>query len=168
MLATETYDLHDAEHVTIVRHTPDLLEVEVTWDPGDHHPLAHVHDAQDERFAIHDGELTVVLDGIRRTLHAGETLDIPRGTPHTMWNTGATPARAGWQTRPALRTAEFWAELHAARQTRPTDAHGLLTPVAAAPLLREYRSEFRLALPRPLGRAALFVLSLAARVKGYR
>jgi hypothetical protein len=144
------------------------LEVGAEWGAAEHRPLAHVHGAQDERFVLHEGELTVDLDGERHTLRPGDALEVPRGTPHRMWNSGATPARATWQTRPALRTADFWRAVHDARAAgRPTDAHGMLTPVAAAPLLREFRTEFRLALPAPVGRAALAILGLAARVKGY-
>jgi quercetin dioxygenase-like cupin family protein len=168
MLETETYELHGAERVTVREHTPELLEVAVEWDPGDHRPLPHVHAAQDERFVIEDGELTADLDGTRHTLRAGDTLDVPRGTKHRMWNSGTVAVHATWQVRPALRTAEFWSQMHEARKVRPTDAHGMLTPVAAAPLLNRYRTEFRLALPAPVERAALTVLGLAARLKGYR
>jgi quercetin dioxygenase-like cupin family protein len=169
MLENKTFVLHDAERVTVTTLTPELLEVAAEWDPADHRPPPHRHAAQDEHFAINAGALTVELDGNPpRTLRAGDTLDIPRGTPHRMYNAGTEQARATWQTRPALRTAEFWAEMHAARQTRPTSHGGLLTPVAVAPLLRRYRTEFQLALPAPLERTALAVLGAAARVRGYR
>jgi hypothetical protein len=85
-----------------------------------------------------------------------------------MWNSGDVPVRATWQTRPALRTAEFWRAMTAARATRPTGKGGVLTPVAAAPLLRKYRAEFQLALPAALERPALAVLGAAARIKGYK
>jgi hypothetical protein len=84
-----------------------------------------------------------------------------------MWNSGSTPVRATWQTRPALRTADFWAAVDAARHKRPTDAHGMLTPVAAAPLLHEYRTEFALALPAPVRATAMTALRIAARLKRY-
>jgi quercetin dioxygenase-like cupin family protein len=172
MPATETtgatYQLHDGERVTVVRQTPDLLEVEAEWAPSATKPLAHVHPLQDERFAIHQGELTVDLGGARHVLHAGDTLDVPRGTTHRMFNSGDTPCRATWQVRPALRTAAFWQAVHEARATRPTDAHGMLTPVAAAPILRRYRDEFRMALPGPAERAGLAALAVIARLRGFR
>jgi quercetin dioxygenase-like cupin family protein len=170
MLDSKTYQLHDNERVTVTTLTPELLEVEAEWGTGGagHRPPPHLHPSQDERFVLHEGEVTAELDGLRQTIQAGETLDIPRGTPHRMWNSGTGPARATWQTRPALRTAEFWEAMDAARRTRPTGSGGMLTPVAVAPLLREYRAEFQLALPAPLERAALAVLGVAARAKGYR
>jgi mannose-6-phosphate isomerase-like protein (cupin superfamily) len=168
MLENETFELHDTERLTVTAHTPELLEVEAEWGPAAHRPPPHLHPSQDERFVVAEGELTVELDGATRVLHAGDALDVPRGTPHRMWSSGAGPARATWQTRPALRTADFWRELDAARRTRPTGKGGLLTPVAIAPLLRRYRPEFQLALPAPLERTALAALNAAARVKGYK
>src|SRR6476661_3853307 len=79
----------------VVSSTEDLLELEAEWAPGSTEPPAHLHPGQDERFEVLEGELTVVIgDEEPRTLHAGETLLIPRGTAHRMWNAAATPARA--------------------------------------------------------------------------
>jgi mannose-6-phosphate isomerase-like protein (cupin superfamily) len=164
----EIFQLHDSERLTVVTDTPELLEVAAEWGPVEHRPPAHLHPSQDERFVVAEGELTAEIAGERRVLHAGDVLEIPRGTPHRMWNSGSGPARASWQTRPALRTAQFWRAMDDARRTRPTKHGGILTPVAVAPLLRKYRPEFQLALPAPLERTALAVLGLAARVRGYR
>ena len=53
------------------------------------------------------------------TIGAGDTLDVPAGTPHAMWNPGPGRARAVWQTRPALKTEAFfemvWGLAQAAR-----------------------------------------------------
>jgi mannose-6-phosphate isomerase-like protein (cupin superfamily) len=159
-----TYQLHDGERLTLRGRTPELLEVEAEWGPSATKPLPHRHPGQDERFVVHEGELTVDLDGTRRVLHAGDELEVPRGRAHRMWNSGAGPCRATWQVRPALRTEEFWEAVHIARQTKPTDAHGMLTPVAAAPILRTFRDEFRLAWPEPVQAPALLALSAIARL----
>lgn len=165
---SETFRLTGSEMLTVTGHTPELLEVEVEWAAGAKPPPSHLHPSQDERFEVHEGELTVDLDGQRRTLKAGDVLDVPRGTAHRMWNSGASSARATWQTRPALDTIGFWREMDAARRSRPTNDDGILSPVAVAPILKRHRAEFRLAVPAPLERTALAVLGTAARVKGYR
>jgi mannose-6-phosphate isomerase-like protein (cupin superfamily) len=164
----ETFQLTGSETLTVTVETQELLEVEARWNAGAKPPPPHLHPSQDERFVIHEGELTVEVDGATRTVRAGETLEIPRGTPHRMWNTGKTAARATWQTTPALRTADFWRAMDAARRTRPTNADGVLTAVAAAPILKRHRAEFQLAVPAPLEKTALAVLGAAARVKGYK
>jgi mannose-6-phosphate isomerase-like protein (cupin superfamily) len=166
----DVFALTDHERLTVTQLDPDLLEVQAEWSAAGagHRPPPHLHPRQDEHFVVHEGELGAEVDGTALTVRAGQTLDIPAGTPHRMWNAGATPVRATWQTRPALRTAEFWAEMDAARRTRPTGKGGVLTAVAVAPLLKKYRAEFQLALPAPLERGALAVLGAAARAKGYR
>jgi mannose-6-phosphate isomerase-like protein (cupin superfamily) len=133
------------ERLTITHLTDDLLEVAAEWDPAtaDHRPLAHLHPNQDEHFVVHEGELTAAIDGAERVLRAGDTLEVPRGTAHAMWNTGDGPARATWQVRPALRTAQLWAAIDGASR-----AGGRMpTPEEGARLLEEYAPEFQLVLP---------------------
>jgi mannose-6-phosphate isomerase-like protein (cupin superfamily) len=132
------------ERLKFTRLDEDLLEVEAEWDPGsaDRRPLLHLHPGQDEHFVVHAGELTAEVGGEQRVLRAGDTLDVPRGTPHAMWNAGAEPVRATWQVRPALRTAQLWTAIDAVR--RPGAATP--TPEEGARLLEEYAPEFRLVL----------------------
>jgi len=110
--------------------TPDVLEVESTWEPGGGPPLAHFHPSQDERFEVLEGELTVRIDGGERVLAAGEVLEIPAGSVHEMWNAGETTARATWRVTPALRTEEMF---------RTIAAGGV------EDFLERFASEFRLA-----------------------
>jgi mannose-6-phosphate isomerase-like protein (cupin superfamily) len=138
----DVFSLTDHEHLTVSALTPELLEVQAVWEPSDEptKPLAHRHPNQDEHFVVHEGELTARIDGVERTLRAGDTATVPRGTTHAMWNAGATPARATWQVRPALRTAQLWATLDGLRR----EAGRLPTPAEGAELLADYAAEFEL------------------------
>ena len=164
----DVYALTPSERLTVRSLTPDLLVVDAEWAPVEIRPIAHHHPVQDEHFEVHAGELTAEVDGERRVLRAGDTLDIPRGTAHKMWNSGDVAARATWEVRPAGQTAEMWAAMDAARR-RPgaTDKHGMLTPLAAAPILKTYRDAFRLALPAPVERVAITALAAAGRARGH-
>jgi quercetin dioxygenase-like cupin family protein len=143
-----TYALTAHETVTIRQATPELLEAEVHWTHGGKLPPAHLHPAQDERFEVLEGTLRVVLDGRERTLSAGEAVEIPRGASHRMTAAGDEGARAIWQTRPALRTIEWWAALDAERSRRGGGDPPL--PVMAR-LVRAHEAELRLQLlPAPL------------------
>jgi quercetin dioxygenase-like cupin family protein len=155
------YRLTAHETVTVRVSTPYLLEAEVHYEPG-RLPPAHVHPDQDERFEILEGSLRVVIGGAERIVHAGEVLEIPRGVPHKMTGSGDAPTRAIWQTRPALRTEEWWAALAAAR-----DECGDGDPPlrALAPLLRRHAPEFQLALPRAIQRPLLWLLAAMPRRK---
>jgi quercetin dioxygenase-like cupin family protein len=123
-----------------------LLEVESSWEPGGQEPPAHYHPSQDEHFEVLEGELRARVGDAARTVQAGETFDVPAGTPHSMWNPGPERVTAVWQTRPALRTEELfelvWGLAQAAaRGEEPPD------PERAAQMLAEYADEFRLGRP---------------------
>jgi mannose-6-phosphate isomerase-like protein (cupin superfamily) len=137
---TARYKLTPSETVTVLREDEELLEVEGRWGPEGNPPPPHFHPAQDEHFEVVEGSLTAKVDGEERELGASETLDIPRGTSHQIWNAGSEPARAIWQTRPAGRTAEWFRSVDGLHEggRRPEAVEFL-------PLIEEYDDVFRLA-----------------------
>jgi quercetin dioxygenase-like cupin family protein len=162
-----TYALHDGERVTVLDRSDELLAMEAEWDPEETRPPAHLHPHQDERFEVLEGELTTDVGGKVRMLRAGETIEVPRRTSHRMWNAGKQPVRARWEVRPALRTQEMFAAIDRSRAFRSAAKGGGMTPVGAAPVLREFSEEFRLTLPRPLAAPLLAGLDAVARLRGY-
>lgn len=80
-----------------------LLEMETTYGARGGKPPMHRHPTQAEHFEVLDGELRVRLGRKRRTLTAGDVLDVPAGTSHAMHGT----ARVRWEVRPALETERF-------------------------------------------------------------
>src|SRR3954449_5533207 len=95
------------ESVEIRSHSAEALEVEVVYAPGGEPPPKHLHPAQDERFEVHAGEINTVVDGRTRTLHRGDTLDVPHRVAHQLWNAGEEEARATWITHPSGRTRQW-------------------------------------------------------------
>ena len=57
-----------------------------------------------------EGSIALRVGHEHRTVPAGESFDIPRGTVHTMGPAGG-PARVRWEVRPALRTEEFLTQM---------------------------------------------------------
>jgi quercetin dioxygenase-like cupin family protein len=158
-------ELHLTEHewLRITRDTPEELEVEATWDPGGKPPPPHLHPSQDEEFVVQSGRMTASVDGQKRTLGPGHTLLIPRGTPHKMWNPGDETATALWRTRPAARTAEWFATID-----RLTAGGTRKPPLPAmAKAATQYADVFVLAVGpkvvRPAVGLALRVVGLADR-----
>jgi quercetin dioxygenase-like cupin family protein len=155
--------VNDHQTLRVLGETAAELELEGTWIPGGSAPPAHLHPAQDEQFEVTSGHLTVIVGGQRRQLGPGDTLEIPKGTPHKMWNDGDEVATALWRTRPAGRTADWF------RTIDRLAAHGTRKPSlpALAKALTEYGDVFRLAVGpgylRPVTDTALRMLSLAAR-----
>lgn len=159
--------LHDGETVTIRTATAEMLELDAVWRSADHKPPAHFHPSQDERFEVHEGALSVRLDGRTHVVRAGESFEVPRGVAHAMWTEGPGATRATWQIWPALRSADFFAYVDALHGSGRTGKGGFITPLGAGMLLQAFPAEFRLALPGLIQRPAVALLAGLARLRGY-
>jgi mannose-6-phosphate isomerase-like protein (cupin superfamily) len=66
-------------------------------DPGTHpgRPIAglHLHRSDDEAWFVLEGRLGFRVGDQEREVGAGESILVPRGTPHSYWNAAAEPAR---------------------------------------------------------------------------
>jgi mannose-6-phosphate isomerase-like protein (cupin superfamily) len=120
----------------VVAHSDELLRLQATYDGGGAAPPAHLHPAQDERFEVLAGVMSTRVDHRDGQLASGEVLEVPRGTPHQMWNAGEQTAVVDWQTTPAGRTLEWFGALSAMLA-----GEGSAEPAA---LLAEYRDVYRL------------------------
>jgi quercetin dioxygenase-like cupin family protein len=147
----------------------ELLEMEATYEPGSVEPLEHFHPSQDEHFEILAGSMEAQVGGERRTLSAGDVLDIPAGTVHAMWNGGAETARVLWQTRPALRSEEFFGLVGRLAQEGKLTPRGPSNPLLGAAVMQDFRDEFRPTNPpAPVQAVAFPVLAAVARMLGQR
>ena len=132
--------------ISIVRSDADELEVEATYAAGSQPPPNHFHPAQDEEFEILQGSMQVRIGGgPEKTLREGETLEVPRGTQHTMWNGADVPARTRWITRPAGRTEGWFRTLDSFQ--RRAEAGVSVEPAEYTTAFEEYQDVFRLAPP---------------------
>jgi hypothetical protein len=163
----DAFQLHDGETVAVRALTPELLELDAEWAATEHKPPAHLHPSQSERFELREGELHVLLEGQQHVLRPGDSLEIPAGAAHAMWSSGPGITRASWQVRPALRSAEFFAYVHALRAAGHTRKGGVIDLFAAGALLTSFRDEFRLTLPSVVQRPAMGLLAMVARLRGY-
>jgi quercetin dioxygenase-like cupin family protein len=129
----DTIKLSPSQTLRVVSSTAEALEVESTWVASDKKPPKHYHPRQDERFEVFDGQLTVEVGKEEpRVLGPGEVLEVPRGTPHRMWNAGPDTAKASWRVTPALRTEEMFRFI----------GDGL-SPARIPVLLVKFRNEYR-------------------------
>ena len=62
----------------------------------------HLHEAQEERVIVLAGTLHCRLGEEERVLRGGDTLVIPPGTPHAVWNEDPSGCRSIGEFRPAL------------------------------------------------------------------
>lgn len=138
--------LGPAARIRIIRSDAEELVVEATYAAGSPAPPDHLHPEQDETFEILEGAMQVKVGAAEeRTLRAGETLDVPRGTPHMMWNAADAAARTKWVTRPAGRTEEWFRTLDSFQ--RRTESGETVKPDEYTRALAEYRDVFRIVQP---------------------
>jgi mannose-6-phosphate isomerase-like protein (cupin superfamily) len=165
---SRTLKLTPTESVEVRSSTQEALEVEATYGPASKAPPRHLHPDQDEHFEVLAGTLRAVVGEEERTLGPGEMLEIPRRTPHQMWNPGGEEARVLWQTSPRGRTEQWFTALDTLQRQGRVGGNGLPGPLAFGALLTEYADVFRLAVgPDPVIRGALAVLGAIGRARGY-
>lgn len=92
--------------------------MEVNLEPATLLAPPHVHDNEDEWFYILEGTCRAQVGGDVVDLRAGDTAFVPRGTAHTLVNTGDTPARFLMGVTPA-GMEPFFAEIAAALPDAP-------------------------------------------------
>jgi quercetin dioxygenase-like cupin family protein len=139
----------------------ELLEFLATYRPGSLPPPRHYHPSQVETFEVRRGALWFEVDGVERTVRAGESIVVPAGGVHRAKNASATEeAQVTWQTRPALRSLAFFEAAYALSKS----GAGRL---AKAALAREFSAEFVLASPPRVVQACVFgLLAPLARMLG--
>lgn len=163
---TEQLKLTPSESLEIRQSSPEALEVLASYGPGGSPPPKHFHPRQDEHFEVLEGAIHTRVEGEERVLGRGQQIDIRRGAVHQMWNPGAEPAQVLWRTAPRGRTEEWFRAVDALNRSERVKG-GTPSPIAFAPLLREFDDTIRLAGPAPLMRPALAALALIGRARGY-
>ena len=163
----EVLTLTPTESVEIRGSSPEALEVEATYGPGRKPPPKHFHPAQDEHFEVLAGSIQVRVEGEERPLAAGETIEIPRGAVHQIWNPSGGPARVLWRTSPGGRTEQWFRAIDRLHREGRVGGEGMPGPLAFGVMLTEYRDVFRLAGPDWVLRPALAALAVLGRARGY-
>lgn len=88
----------------------ELLEMEAAYTGEAGMPPEHLHPQQAEHFEVLEGSMRAIVAGEEGVYGAGESIEVPAGTPHQM--AAEEPTLMRWEVRPALRTAEFFERLY--------------------------------------------------------
>ncbi len=78
-----------------------------TFPAGQPAPPLHVHPHTDEAFYVADGDATFRLGDREVPVTAGGLVFVPRGCPHTVWNSGGRPVRGLILVSPGDAAHEF-------------------------------------------------------------
>ena len=76
---------------TILAVSGDWLHTRLEIRPGAAGPPEHFHEAFEEKFTVKSGTLSILVNGEKRTLRAGETLSIPPMAKHKPFNETSEP-----------------------------------------------------------------------------
>lgn len=96
------------QEIRVLRADEEALVLESVMPPGSPQPPPHYHPSQHEYFEVLEGEVRATIGGEERRFAAGEKFEVPPNTVHEMSNQGEAQARLHWETRPALRTLQFF------------------------------------------------------------
>ena len=143
----------------------ESFELEVFIRAGAPGTPEMVHPHQDESFELLSGSLDFRIGGQERRLQAGESLLIPKGTPHNWWNASDEEAHALVEIRPALRSEELFANIYGLC----SEKGALPNPLQLAVLVNEHWNEGYLTKPPLLVQKVMFgALAPVGRLLGYK
>jgi quercetin dioxygenase-like cupin family protein len=147
----------------------ELLEWEHTLRPGAHVPRDHIHAAQDERFQVISGTARVRLGKELRDLTAGESIVIPRGTAHGLYNTTDAEARVHCELLPAKNTRAFFEITYGLARDGKVDKMGVPNLLRLAVILRDLGEEhYQPGIPIAVQKLGLVFMAPIGRLLGYR
>ena len=81
----------------------EYVALEVTPPPRD-----HVHTQQEERVEVLEGTVRCRVAGVEHVLGRGETITIPPGVPHAVWNEDRSGSRSIGEYRPAMNAGAMF------------------------------------------------------------
>ena len=161
------------EHAVVLElpwQNPDGRAVaELTALPGARVAGEHLHPALHERFSVLQGELTVVRDGRRSTLSAGESAYIAPGVWHDWWNETQEDTLVRVEVTPGERFMHMIETLFGLGREGHVNAKGMPNPLQLALLAQEFSDVivFRKP-PRQVQRFVFGALTPIAKRRGYR
>lgn len=142
---------------------------EMTALPGARVVGEHLHPALHERFTVLRGELTVVRDGQRSTLHAGEAAEIEPGVWHDWFNTADVDAVVRVEVTPGERFAHMIETLFGLAREGHVNGKGMPNLFQLALTAQEFSDVIVFRKPPPGVQRVMFgALGPIARRRGYR
>lgn len=126
--------------LTTRHETADALDLlEITIPPGDSVVVPHTHRNYDEWVLGMNGITTWTLNGEILLLHPGETIFIPRGTPHFFANVHEEMGRLVCLQTPGVMGPEYYREIarhYHCEDVNPAGIRDVMCRYGVDPLIR--------------------------------
>jgi quercetin dioxygenase-like cupin family protein/uncharacterized protein YndB with AHSA1/START domain len=147
----------------------ELLEFDVVGRARGLLAQGHVHTTQTERLEVISGAMRLRIDGRDHLLSAGQSMEVPPGTPHSQVPAGEGEGRVRVQVRPAGRTQAFLGRLAELSHDGQVNRFGLPRPLAAARLVRDFADTGHASRPPVAVQRALagLVIGVARSMRPY-
>jgi len=137
--------------------------------PGARVAGEHRHPSLVERFEVLEGELTLMLDGVKHVVGPGQGATIEADTWHDWWNAGATTARVRVEITPGLRFVHMIETLFGLARLGHVGADGMPNLLQLSLTAPEFADVIVFRSPPMLVQRLLFSgLAPIARWRGYR
>jgi quercetin dioxygenase-like cupin family protein len=151
------------------QNTDGRAVAELTALPGARVVGEHLHPALHESFSVLRGELTVVHDGQRSMLRAGETEQIEPGVWHDWFNEADVDAVVHVEVTPGERFAHMIETLFGLAREGHVNQKGMPNLLQLALTAQEFSDVIVLRKPPPAVQRTVFgALGPIARRRGYR
>ena len=142
---------------------------ELTALPGARVAGEHLHPALRESFGVQAGELTMMRDGRKSVLRAGERAEIEPGVWHDWWNEGDVDAIVRVEITPGERFVHMIETLFGLAREGHVNKRGMPHPLQLALFATEFSDVMVLRKPSARVQRVLFgALTPIARRRGYR
>src|SRR4029077_2600297 len=142
---------------------------DLTALPGAHVVGEHLHPALVESFSVQEGELTMLRDGRKSVLRAGEGAEIEPGVWHYWWNEGDVAAIVHVEITPGERFLHMVETLFGLAREGHVNKRGMPHTLQLALFAIEFSDVIVLRKPPAAVQRVLFsILAPLARRRGYR
>ena len=132
-------------------------------------PTEHVHPLQEEHWSVRSGGLGVEYGGTEKLLTDGDSIELPTGVPHRIWNPIDEPSRVVLEFHPALDAQALTETLYVLAQRGETNENGHLKLLQFAVTQADYPDQLYLtAVPVRVQKFLIRVLAPIGRRVGYR
>lgn len=146
-----------------------LLQFDFFLREGARQPSSHRHMEQESRFKVLEGELGARLGGGKpRVYRPGETLIVPAGTPHLIWNAARSQTAASVEIEPAGNFEQFLETIFALMRDGKMHGRGPIPrPYLHSALLASANEIYISGVPLFLQRPTIRIMARLARLRGY-
>ena len=156
---------------TIAKRENGLVWLELVLEPHAAGPPEHIHTTFAEKFIVTEGTLSLMVNGEKKTLRAGESLLVPPGTPHKPFNETAEPVLVKGPFTPEYAIPEQFSVFLTQAYGFFDEAESNNRPPKALLQMSRFSPKYDSWLAGPpvfLQKTLYFIIGPTARLLGYR